>query len=348
MFLLKKYLSIAVLMFLLFSCQSETDEQNDNAQGTITSVSPLTTYLQRVAMVKTVQDNMIDGSSYCTIKLPYTITVNNEQIAVNSTSDYQKVIDNINASTYDDDIVKIDFPVTMVYYNYIEKFIPNQADFDSLIDYWNSYPDLLSKINGLNINYPITINIYNSASQIGSSQTIISDQAFFNFIKNLNDSQYISLKYPIAIADYNGQTKAITNNLEFENAIKYAIDYCPENNIVTLDFVQTITNGSWEIPYFFDGSVKTSNYSGYSFVFKSDKTVVASNGTVTETGQWESTIQYGVGELKLNFTSQLLGKLNFNWKLFEFTNSQIRLRDTGTTTSYLYFQKRANSSLSYY
>jgi hypothetical protein len=340
MFLLKKYLSIAAFLFLLFSCQSEADEQTNNAQGTITSVSPLTTYLQRVAMVKTVQDNVIDGSSYCTIKLPYTVTVNNEQIAVNTTADYQKVIDNINANANDDDIVKIDFPVTMVYYNYIEKAIPNQADFDYLIDYWNLYPDLLSKINGLKINYPITINIYNSANQVASSQSIISDQAFFNFIKNLNESQYISLRYPISIADYNDQAKSITNNLEFENAIKYAIDYCPENNIVTLDFTETITNGSWEIPYFFDDSVKTSNYSGYSFVFKSDQTVVASNGSVTETGQWESTVLYGVRKLKLNFSTELLGKLNFNWELFEFNNSQIRLRDVGTTTNYLYFQKK--------
>ena len=340
MFLLKKYLSIAAFLFLLFSCQSEADEQTNNAQGTITSVSPLTTYLQRVAMVKTVQDNVIDGSSYCTIKLPYTVTVNNEQIAVNTTADYQKVIDNINANANDDDIVKIDFPVTMVYYNYIEKAIPNQADFDYLIDYWNLYPDLLSKINGLKINYPITINIYNSANQVASSQSIISDQAFFNFIKNLNESQYISLRYPISIADYNDQAKSITNNLEFENAIKYAIDYCPENNIVTLDFTETITNGSWEIPYFFDDSVKTSNYSGYSFVFKNDQTVVASNGSITETGQWESTVLYGVRKLKLNFSTELLGKLNFNWELFEFNNSQIRLRDVGTTTNYLYFQKK--------
>ncbi|MCV2484350.1 hypothetical protein OD917_05415 [Flavobacterium sp. SH_e] len=340
MFLLKKYLSIAVFLLLLFSCQSEIDEQNNNSQGTITTVSPLTTYLQRVAMVRTVQDNMIDGSSYCTIKLPYTVTVNNEQIAVNTTADYQKVLDNINASNYDDDIVKIDFPVTMVYYNYIEKLIPNQADFDSLIDYWNLYPDLLSKINGLNINYPITINIYNSANQAGSSQSIVSDQAFFNFIKNLNESQYISLKYPITITDYNNQIKTISNNQDFENAIKYAIDYCPENNLVTLDFSTTITKDSWEIPYFYDGTVKTSNYSDYTFVFKTDQSVVATKNGVSETGQWESSVQSGVTEIKISFSTGVLFKLNFNWKLFEFNNSQIRLRDEGTTTNYLYFQKK--------
>ena len=335
----KKYLSIIALLFLL-SCQSELQEQDNNPQTTVTNVSPLTTYLQRVAMVSTVQDNVIDRSSYCTIKFPYTVTVNNEKIAVNTAADYQKVTDNINANTYDDDIVKIDFPVTMVYYNYIEKNIQNETDFNVLIDYWNLHPDLLSKINGLNINYPITINIYDSASQIAGSTSIVSDLAFFNFIKNLNSNQYISLKYPIAIRDYNNQTKSIASNLEFENAIKYAIDYCPENNIVTLDFVETLTKGAWGIPYFFDNSEKTATYSGYSFVFKSDQSVVATKGAVSETGQWETTVQYGVKQLKINFNTELLGKLNGNWKLFEFNNSQIRLRDVSNSTKYLYFEKK--------
>lgn len=339
MFPLKKYLSIIVLLFLL-SCQSEIEEQVYNPQETVTNVSPLTTYLQRVAMVKTVQDNVIDKSSYCTIKLPYTVTVNNVKIAVNTTSDYQKVIDNINANTYDDDIVKIDFPVTMVYYNYFEKYIPDEADFNSLIDYWNMYPDLLAKINGLNINYPITINIYNSANQIASSVSIISDQAFFNFIKNLNDSQYISLKYPISVVDYNNQTKSINNNLDFENAIQYAIDYCPENNIAALDFIVTITNGSWNIPYFFNETEKTSSYSGYSFVFKSDYSVVATKGGISETGEWETKVNNGVRELKIDFSSESLGKLNNNWNLFEFNNSQIRLRNVSSSTNYLYFEKK--------
>src|SRR6187402_1793882 len=168
MFLLKKYLSIVAFLFFL-SCQSEMEEQNYTPQGTVTNGSTLISYLQRVAMVKTVQDNVIDKSNYCTIKLPYTVVVNNSKIEVNTTADYQKVVDNINANTNDDDIVKIDFPVTMVYYNYYEKLIPDEADFNDLIDYWNRYPDLLSKINGLNIEYPITINVYNSANQIASS-----------------------------------------------------------------------------------------------------------------------------------------------------------------------------------
>ncbi|MEL1254988.1 hypothetical protein AAEO57_14455 [Flavobacterium sp. DGU38] len=340
MFRLKKYLPLMGFL-LLFSCQSEINEQSYNPQETVSSYSPLTSYFQRVAMVKTVGDNVVDQSSYCTIKLPYTVTVNNESIAVNTTADYQKIFDNINASYTDDDIVKIDFPVTMVYYNYIEKYIPDQADFDALIDYWNLYPDLLSKINGLNVNYPITVNIYNSASQIGSSVSITSDQAFFNFIKNLNSSQYIALKYPVSITDYNNQTKTISNNVQFENVIKDAIDNCPENNTTVLDFTGVITNGSWSISCFFDKIEKFSAYSGYTFVFKNDKSVVATKAGVSETGQWESKIVNGVREFKISFSSDLLHKLDCSWKLFEFNNSKIHLRDLSDSknTRYLYLDK---------
>ncbi len=127
--------------------------------------------------------------------------------------------------------------------------------------------------------------------------------------------------------------------MEFENAIKYAIDYCPENNISTIDFIATLTSGSWDIPYYFADSEKTSLYSGYSFVFKSDQSVVATKGGISETGQWESTVQYGVRELKINFSSAGLGKLNSSWKLFEFNSSQIRLRNVSGSTQYLYFEK---------
>lgn len=342
MFRLKKYLSIVGFLLLLFSCQEEVDEQEYNTQETVTSSSPIVSYLQRVAMVQTVADNVIDKSSYCTIKLPYTVTVNNASIAINTTADYQKVLDNINAYTSDNDIVTIGFPVTMVYYNYIEKLIPNQADFNSLIYYWNLYPDLLSKINGLNINYPITINVYNSSNQIANSVVIANDQAFFNFIKSLTSSQYIALKYPISITDYNHQTKSIANNLEFENAIKYAIENCAENNISALDFTQTITNGSWQISYFYDDYDKLSLYNGYVFVFKSDQSVVATKDGVSVTGQWEIKNEYNTRKFKISFSSGLLQKLEYNWQLFEFNNSLMRFRDVSASNypRYLYFEKK--------
>lgn len=334
------YLAI-VSLFLLFSCQSEVEEQVYSTQETITKSSPLTSYLQRVAMVKTIQDNMIDESSYCTIKLPYKVTVNNTSISINSTADYQKVLDNINAYSNDNDIVKITFPVTMIYYNYVEKVIASQSDFESLLSYWADEPDLLFKINCLNINYPITINIYNSANQIASSVQIASDQAFFSFINNLKESQFIALSYPISITDNNNQVTSITNNSQLENAIKHAIDTCPENINSTLDFLQILTSNPWKISYFYDDFEKTSLYSGYVFVFKNDQSLTATKSGISVTGHWETKINYGVREFKISFSPDLLHQLDEDWKVFEFNNSQLRFRkeEGSNDNHYLYFEK---------
>ncbi|POY40591.1 hypothetical protein C3L50_03590 [Flavobacterium alvei] len=334
------YLSL-VSLFLLFSCQSEIEEQVYNTQETITKSSPITSYLQRVAMVQTIQDNIIDKSSYCTIKLPYKVTVNYATISINTAADYQKVLDNINAYTNDNDIVKITFPVTMIYYNYVEKVITNQTEFESLLSYWSKYPDLLSKINCVNINYPITIDIYNSANQIASSVKIESDSSFFSFINNLNESQFIALKYPISISDNNSVPISIANNSQFENAIKHAIDTCPDNVNANLNFIQILTTNTWKISYYSHESGKTSDYNGYTFVFNSYYKVIATKSGVTYYGTWSSKLDNGVREFKIKLDAPVLEKLDEDWKVFEFNNSQLRFRDTDSNNiaSYLYLEK---------
>jgi hypothetical protein len=334
------YLAIVSLL-LLFSCQSEVEEQVYSTKETITKSSPLTSYLQRVAMVKTVEDNLIDKSSYCTIKLPYKVTVNNASIWINSTADYQKVLDNINAYSNDNDIVKITFPVTMIYYNYVEKIINSQPEFELLLSYWTAEPDLLSKINCLNINYPLAINIYNTANQIASTVQITTDASFFSFINNLKESQFIAISYPISITDYNNHLVTIANNSQLENTIINTIENCKDNTNPALDFVNTLTQSPWKISYFYEDSAKTSLYNGYVFVFKKDQSVTATKLGVTISGQWETKINNGVREFRIKFNPDLLHQLDEDWKVFEFNNSQLRFRkeEGSNDNHYLYFEK---------
>lgn len=341
---LKKYISFlsVINLLLLFSCQSEGSEQEYNMQETITNSSPLTSYVQRVAMVKTVQDNIIDQSSYCTVKLPYKVDVNGVNVEINSTADYQKVWDIVNSSNTDVD-VKINFPVTMVYYNYYEKVLNNQSDFQQLLDYWNAVPDLLSKINCLNINYPITVNVYNTDNQIGNSVKISDDRSFFFFINNLKSNQLIAVKYPISITDFNNLVTTIGSNFQFENAIKEAIDNCPENQNSLLNFSDVITSGSWKVSYFYDDSEKTLSYKDYVFVFKNNQTVLATKSGINVDGVWSTKIDNGGREFKIDLNTNLLHELDKDWKLFEFNNSQIRfsgaLEHDGSETNYLYLTK---------
>lgn len=339
-----KYLLVSFLAFV--SCQTEVEEQKTNVQSSIKKDSPLTSYLQRIAMVETVEDNVIDKSSYCTIKLPYTVTVNNVTIAINTTADYAKVINNINAYTNDADDVKIIFPVTMIYYDHEEDLIQNESEFNTLLAFWQSLPDLLSKINCLDINYPIVINVYNSVNQISNSITILNDESLFNFINGLNNNQLFAISYPISVKDGDNHFTTITNNSQLDDAIKEAIEHCSTNVNSSLNFIEIITAGSWKISYYYDESDETSVYNGFQFVFKKDYTVTAVKNGITLNGTWETKIENSAREFKIHFdsnTNNLLHELDEGWKLFEFNNSQIRFRentsDGGLQADYLYLSK---------
>jgi hypothetical protein len=332
--------SVAVLFY---SCQNEKVQQQQSTVVTITKTTPLTSYLERLVMQKTSQDNMIDKSSYCTIKLPYVVKVNSITIPVNSTADYQKVLDNINFYSNDNDVVSIGFPVTMIYYNHAEKILNNQSDFDTLLSYWSYQPDILSKINCLYINYPIKINTYNTDRQIANSASFNNDKSLFGFLNNLNQNQLIALSYPISVTNTaTNEAIAINDNNQFEKVIQLAIENCVENPSNNLDFSKIITTSPWKIVYAYHDSDKTTVFNGYSFDFKADNTVTATKNSTTQNGTWSIKINNGVREFRVKFNLDPLKELDEDWTVFEFNSSKLRFSKKEaieSETSYLYFDK---------
>ena len=333
---------VSLFLVVFFSaCQSESVVEIYSTRETITKTTPLSTYIQRVAMQSTSQDNIIDKTSCFMIKFPYVVTVNYAQIAINSSSDYLLVQANINANAYDKDIVYIQYPVTVIGNDYSEKSISSQSALTNLIAECQSNSDDFGKINCVSISYPITINIYNSSNQIASTSTITDSKMLYNFFENLEDDKFIAVSYPITITNSNGQNSSITSNSQFEDFIKKVIDTCPENMSTTLDFMQIITSNPWKISYYFHDTVKTSFYEGYSFVFNSNYTVIATKSGVSYTGSWSTKVDNGVREFDIKFDTDLLKELDEGWKVFEFNNSQLRFRDAedNNDTDYLYFEK---------
>jgi hypothetical protein len=330
-----------LFLVLVTGCQSESSVEIYSTRETITKNTPLTTYIQRVAMQKTSQDNIIDKSNCFMIKLPYEVTVNYVQIPINSAAGYQLVQANIDAHSNDNDRVYIHFPVTVILNNYSEKSIANQSAFNNLITECETNSNNFGKINCVSINFPITINVYNSSNQIASASSITSNQLLYNFFENLEENKFIAINYPVTITNSNGQNIIITTNSQLEDIIKSAVDTCPENIVTSLDFIQIITSNQWKISYYFQDSEKTSVFNGYTFVFNSSYKVTATKSGISYYGIWSTKVDNGVREFEMKFDSDLLGKLNEGWKVFEFNNSQLRFRHTedNNDNDYLYFEK---------
>ncbi len=336
------FLLATVLSLVFFSCQSEITDEQYSTKETITKTTPLTTYVERIVMQKTAQDNIIDQTDCFMVKFPYVVTVNAVDITINSAADITLVENNIALSTIDTDVVSIHFPITVIFNDYNEKTIDSLSDYTDLLHDCDEKSDDLSQINCLNFNYPILINRYDSNNQIASSLTIKDNRALYYFVNNLEDNQFIAIVYPITITSSNGNQVIITDNSQFENRIKEALDNCSENTNTSLDFVQVLTSGTWKISYFFDDEERTTVYNGYQFSFKSDYTVVASKSGISKTGIWSIKTNNGEREFKIDFDADPLKKLEENWEVFEFSTSELRFRDPSDNsleTDYLYFTK---------
>lgn len=347
---------VTLFSIVFFSCQTDTSVEQYSTKKTITKTTPLTTYIARIAMQKTKQDNIIDHTDCFMVKFPYVVTVNGVEITIFSAEGYALVENNIALNSDDTDIVDIHFPVSIIFNDYTEKSLDSETDFTNLGGDCDEKLNDLPKINCIDIKYPILIKRYDSNVQTASSVSIKNNEALYFLINNLENNQFIAIEYPISVSDLNGIQLIINDNNQFENIIKDALDNCSENRNTSLDFVEVIRSGAWSISYFYgdddddddesdddDDDEKTNSYIGYQFYFKSDYTVIASKSGSTFSGFWSTKIENGVREFQVNFKEAAFNNLKLNWTLFEFNSTKIHFRVETTNndaeTQYLYLTK---------
>ncbi|MFC4739614.1 hypothetical protein ACFO3U_06365 [Flavobacterium ponti] len=341
---MKNIILLILVSIFIFSCQTEESEIIQDNNENLTASSPLLSLVGRVSQNATSQDNVLDNSSCFAVQLPVVVIVNNQQITVSTSTDYQIVQDAIDAFSNDDDIVNFNYPITIVYQNFSTQVILNSNAFDDVLDDCGEDDDF-DEIDCISINYPIVINVYNSNNQLANTVTILNDVQLYNFIENLDSSDLIAINYPISLQNSNGQTIVIDSNNELENFIEDAIDDCDNSSGGsggTTTLANIITNGTWYISYYFDDVDETSNYNGYNFTFNSNGTSIAIKNSTSINGTWSNYIDSGQEKLELVFDGLTLDELEDDWRIIEFSSNIIKLKDVSGGnggTDYLYFTK---------
>ena len=341
---MKNIILLLLVSLSIFSCQTEEvviiEDNNEN----LSASSPLVSLVSRVSQNTTSQDNILDSSSSFAVQLPLVVIVNNQQITVSTTADYQIVQDAIDAFLNDDDIVNFVYQITIVYQNFSTQVISNSNALDDVLDDCGD-DDGFDEIDCITINYPIVINVYNSNNQLANTVTILNDSQLYVFIENLDNFDLIAISYPISLQNSNGQTIVINSNNELENFIEDAIDDCDNSSGGsggTATLANTIINGTWYISYYFDDVDETSNYNGYNFTFNMNGTSIAINNSTSINGTWSNYIDSGQEKLELVFDGLTLDELEDDWKVIEFSSNIIKLKDVSGGnggTDYLYFTK---------
>ncbi|MFV8344686.1 hypothetical protein [Flavobacterium sp. ZB4P13] len=338
-----KYLLMSFTAIVFISCQNEDTLIIQDTTQNLTAVSPLTGLISRVSQNPTSKDNILDNSSCFNVQLPVIVIVNGTHITVSNQNDYHTVQNALDAFSNDDDIVNFVYPITIQYQNFKTQLITNSDQLDDVIDNCDE-DDEFDEIDCIHINYPIKINIYNADNQIANTITIQNDKDLYNFLEDIESNVFISINYPVSITDLNGQNIVITNNSDFENSIEDSIKDCDTNSGTggNPNFTSILTNGIWHISYYFDNIDETSNYNGYNFTFNSNGSVVAVKGTNKISGTWSTSVNSGQDILLLKFDDSKLDELEDDWKITEYTTTNVRLKNKSSSdgeTDYLYFTK---------
>jgi hypothetical protein len=321
-------------LLLLISCQEEESTIVQDQTQNLSTSSPLSKAMTRVTQNNTSVDNILDETSVFVVKLPVSITLNNVNLTVSSVSDYATIQSIKEVSNSDDDIVNYTFPIQVGLRNYQEIVINSTSQLNSVI----SANDDISEISCLSIQYPITINEYDSSNQIANVITFISDSQVINYLINLSSSVFYSINYPISVLDPSNQIVAVTSNSQFIDLIEFSISQCGTNSGSTDTFISVITSGTWRVTYYFDDEEETADYQGYVFTFNANNTITVVKNAITYTGTWSFYEDDGVDVFEINFADSELSELADDWELLEFSNTVVELKDDGND-EYLTFTK---------
>ena len=149
--------------------------------------------------------------------------------------------------------------------------------------------------------------------------------------------------------------------LHYTNILDCIINYNNANNDTMKNFIKsttlaiilmvsisssistTVQSGKWRITFYEDsGNNETNHFTGYSFQFNSNGTIVATNGGNSTNGTWSNGNDDSQTKLLLNFTSTPFDELSDDWHVIQQNSSIIKLEDVsggGSGTDYLTFEK---------
>lgn len=343
---MKKTLNIIVFFFLVASviftsCRTEETEIIETPPAdALTSGSAVASLMQKTATNDGSKDNIIDYANCFNIKLPITVTANGQVISINSEEDY-KIIEHIFDDSDDDtDTITITFPVKIILDDFSEIIINNSSELTNYSSYCNGENEADDDIECLDFKYPILAFQFNSNNEIINTITIDSDNTLYNFIKDLDQFDLVTIDFPLTVTLLDNTEIVINNLTELENTIKTYEDYCNEddnydyndddcNDCNTNELINILTNCSdWEVDKLERyGNDYDDVYSGYEFNFFTDGTVSVYWSNITEYGTWEASGSGNNITVTINIPN--LPYCNNDWILHEisqYSDSKIDLR----------------------
>lgn len=306
------------LSFFLFSCQKEEMEIIDNTPGdAITIESPLAKLLLDATRNNGKVDDFIDGTPCSSIQMPFDVIVNGQTITVSTQIQLQALAQTTSPIT-------LVFPITVVFEDFSTLVVNSQQELNALAQ---TCLDFNNTIDCVELVYPVTFFVYNSNNEQIGTVVINNNAELFAFISNLGTGVYVALQFPISVILADGSQVSVTSHNQLQNIIENCEDTIPDPPVPD-DLETILTTGNWFITLFFDDGDETYLFADYEFTFNPNGSASASTGSNTVNGSWFISTSSSGLKLNLDFGDEdPFDELEEDWKVINFNNDQIRLRD---------------------
>ncbi len=327
-------LPIAIFIFFFTSCQDEVIEIiQDAPEEVLATNSEVATLLQKTATNDGSKDNIIDKSSCFNVVLPVHVFINGLEIIIDSEEDFEVIEAIFDEFEDDNDSLDFIFPITIVLADYTEIVIENQSQLEEYMDQCSGENEEDDDIECIDFVYPISFSLFNSAHNLINTKTVYNDREMYRFVKNISESDIVSINFPIEVILSDGTLISIKNMMELKHAIEDAKNSCDEdddNDYGDDDFTKErldnlLVSCPWIVHDFERNDMNLNDhYREFLMKFFEDGTVkVRTRNGDQLTGTWTTRVSDRGALIKLEFDN--LVDFTLEWFVHDIDKERIRL-----------------------
>jgi hypothetical protein len=340
----KNVLTLLLPLLITSGCQEEVVEIDEPSPEEVVTVnSTVTGLLLRVALKDGSGDNIIDDASCVSVLFPITVVVNGQEITLNSEEDLSKIETIFDQSEDDDNTLIINFPIPVIFSNYLELTVADQAALEDLKVSCEEGED--DDIECLDFKYPIDLSIYDSNKQTADVITINNDKEMFQFFETLEESDLVGFEFPLALILFDGREIEVNDNIELEKAIEDSIDDCdedddPEDDDITILEIETIlVSGDWLITQFSDTTDETISFNDFKLIFNPVGSILAQGELGGNFGgEWNINFSDDEQSFTLAFDFDTEDPpfvwLDVEWNIITFSQTKIEMKAESETDGF--------------
>lgn len=322
------FLVMAVLLTTT-SCRTEDDLSIDApSENALLANSNLAVQLQKVAKNDGSVDNIVYNANCFTIKLPVMVTINGISITITDIADYDAIEDLFDEFDDDDDIVDIEFPITIILSDFTEVDINSLEDLDDFADDCNGEDEDDDDIECIDFAYPISASVFNTNNELISTITFNNDSDLYEFIDDFDEDDLVGFDFPISLILADGSEVVVNDFDDLEDAIDEYDDVCDEDDDYDyndddcddcspnqLTSVLTACDGWYIDELERNDEDLEDNFSGYLFNFSDDGTLTVTWDNEEANGTWS--IDGTGNDITVVFDITGFDDINATWNLHE-------------------------------